>query len=81
MRCVATIRCTIPRCLPECLKALQEQRTYVETTIRQARCDLDYVTERHGSPYRLVATKNEASYRTRSDRRRQDLERVAALGR
>jgi predicted 2-oxoglutarate/Fe(II)-dependent dioxygenase YbiX len=62
------------------LKALQARRTHVENTIRNAFCDLDLATERHGSPHTLVATKNEASYRRRADQRRQDLEHVSALG-
>jgi hypothetical protein len=62
------------------LKAHQERRTHVENTVRNAVCDLDLATERRGSPHTLVATKNEASYRRRADRRRQDLEHVAALG-
>jgi hypothetical protein len=62
------------------LKAVQDRRTHVEQSIRNATCDLDLATERRGSPHTLVATKNQASYERRAKQRRQDLEHVAALG-
>ena len=62
------------------LKALQERRTHVENIVRNTPCDVDLATERRGSPHTLVATKNEASYRRRSEQRRQDLEHASALG-
>jgi hypothetical protein len=62
------------------LKAVQDRRTHVEQSVRSAACDLDLTTERRGSPHRLVATKNQASYERRAKQRRQDLEHVSALG-
>ena len=57
------------------LKAAQDQQS-----IRTAGCDLDVTTEKRGSPHTLVATKNQASYERRMVQRRQDLQRVSALG-
>jgi hypothetical protein len=62
------------------LKAVQDKRTHVEQSIRSTACDLDLTTEKRGSPHRLVAVKNQASYERRAKQRRQDLEYVAALG-
>jgi hypothetical protein len=62
------------------LKAAQNQRSHVEQSVRNAPCDLDFATERRGSPHTLVATKNQASYERRAKQRRQDLEHVSALG-
>ena len=62
------------------LKAPQDRRSHVEQTVRNAPCDLDFETERRGSPHTLVATKNQASYERRAKQRRQDLEHVSALG-
>ena len=62
------------------LKAVQDQRTHVEQSVRSAACDLDLTTERRGSPHTLVATKNQASYERRAKQHRQDLEHVSALG-
>jgi len=62
------------------LKAAQNRRSHVEQSVRNAPCDLDFATERRGSPHTLVATKNQASYERRAKQRRQDLEHVSALG-
>jgi hypothetical protein len=62
------------------LKAVQDRRSHVEQSVRNAACDLDLTTERRGSPHTLVATKNQASYERRAKQRRQDLEHVSALG-
>jgi len=62
------------------LKAVQRDRTHVEQTIGQHRCDLDLATERRGSPHTLICTKNQASYERRVQQRRQDLEHRAQLG-
>ncbi|HYZ21381.1 MAG TPA: 2OG-Fe(II) oxygenase, partial [Rhodopila sp.] len=62
------------------LKAKASDRDHVEETIRKARCDVDTVTERRGSPHSLICTKNEASFERRSAQRAQDLKDVAALG-
>jgi len=62
------------------LKAVQDQRTHVEQSVRSAGCDLDLTTERRGSPHTLIATKNRASYERYARQRRQDQENVSALG-
>jgi hypothetical protein len=62
------------------LKAVQDRRTHVESSVRRAKCDVDLVTERRGSPHTLVATKNQASYERRAEQRREDLEHASALG-
>lgn len=62
------------------LKAVQDRRTHVEQSVRNAACDLDLTTERRGSPHTLVATKNQASYERRAQQRRQDLEHLSTLG-
>ncbi|WP_424140179.1 2OG-Fe(II) oxygenase [Roseomonas chloroacetimidivorans] len=61
------------------LKAAEADRTHVEGTIRQARCDLDMATDRRGRPYTLVCTKNQASYDRRAGQRVQDLGDLARL--
>ena len=40
---------------------------------------LDLTTDRHGRPYTLVCTKNQASYDRRAKQRKQDLEDLARL--
>jgi hypothetical protein len=62
------------------LKAVQNRRSHVEESVRNAACDIDLSTERRGSPHALIATKNQASYERRAKQRRQDLEHVSALG-
>ena len=54
-------------------KAAEGARSHVEQTIRNARCDLDVITDRRGRPYSLVCTKNQASYDRRVKQRNQDL--------
>ncbi len=54
-------------------KAAEPDRSHVETTIRNARCDLDVTTDRRGRPYSLVCTKNQASYDRRVQQRNKDL--------
>jgi hypothetical protein len=62
------------------LKAAEARRAHIEVNVRRARCDLDLATEKRGSPYTLVAVKNQASYERRARERRQDLQHVSALG-
>jgi 2-oxoglutarate-Fe(II)-dependent oxygenase superfamily protein len=61
------------------LKAAEAARGHVEGTIRKARCDLDVVTDRHGRPYSLICSKNQASYDRRVKQRSQDLENLKLL--
>ena len=60
-------------------KAVQQDRSHVEDSIRRAVCDLDCRTEKRGSPHTLVCVKNQASYQRRVKQRVQDLEQQAAL--
>ncbi len=60
-------------------KAAEAKRNHVTGSIRQSGCDLDLATERRGSPYSLVCTKNQASYDRRAQQRQQDLDDVALL--
>ncbi len=62
-------------------KAVQADRSHVESTIRNSTCDLDTETLRRGSPHTLVCTKNQASYQRRVLQRKKDLEDVARLER
>jgi len=60
-------------------KAAEGDRSHVLETIRRAGCDLDTRTDRQGRPYRLVCTKNQASYDRRVAQRARDLEDLALL--
>ena len=53
--------------------AAESRRRHLEVTIRNARCDLDTMTERTGNPHRLICTKNQADYKRRSVQRKKDL--------
>jgi predicted 2-oxoglutarate/Fe(II)-dependent dioxygenase YbiX len=61
-------------------KAAEPQRRHVENSIRQNRCDLDFVTEKRSRPYSLVCTKNQASYKRRAAQRKKDIEVLGRLG-
>jgi hypothetical protein len=63
------------------LKAAEPDRSHVEQTIKQARCDVETTTDRRGRPYSLVCTKNQASYERRAKQRRKDLEDMKRLAR
>ena len=54
-------------------KANEIERSHVERTIRDARCDVDVKTERRGRPFSLICTKNQASYERRKAQRAIDL--------
>ncbi|WP_066339763.1 2OG-Fe(II) oxygenase [Azohydromonas lata] len=62
------------------LKAAEAVRAHVTSTVQHCRCDLDLVTQRRGSPYSLVCTKNQASYERREKQRREDLQDLERLG-
>ena len=61
------------------LKAAEAIRRHVEREIRSARADVDFRTERKGSPHGLVCKKNIASYERRVVQRKQDLADIAFL--
>jgi len=60
-------------------KAAQAQRSHVEASIRHSGCDVDFVTEKRGSPYSLICTKNQATYENRARQRKKDLDDQARL--
>lgn len=61
------------------LRAAAPDRSHVEGTIRNAKCDLDTRTEQRGRPYSLICTKNQASYKMKVKQRKQDLKDEASL--
>jgi hypothetical protein len=82
----AEIACTCPHCrgLSRFLasptepvwpfRAAQAQRDHVTQSVTRQRCDLDLRTDKRGSPYTLVCTKNQASFDRRVLQRESDLE-------
>jgi hypothetical protein len=63
------------------LRAAAPDRSHVESTILNAKCDLDTKTEQRGRPYSLICTKNQASYKLKVKQRTQDLKDEASLSR
>ena len=61
------------------LKAAEAVRAHVTSTVQRCRCDLDLDTQRRGSPYSLICTKNQASYERREKQRREDLQDLEQL--
>jgi hypothetical protein len=61
------------------LRAAAHDRSHVESTILNAKCDLDKKTEQRGRPYSLICTKNQASYKLKVKQRKQDLKDEASL--
>ena len=57
----------------------EDRRQHLANIIHQSHCDLDLKTERQGTPYTLVCTKNEASFQAKSKKFHQDQEHLAAL--
>jgi hypothetical protein len=62
-------------------RAAEGDRSHVEGTIRNSRCDVDATTDRRGRPYSLVCTKNQASYDRRAKQRENDLADINLLQR
>lgn len=60
-------------------KAAEAKRRHVEASLRQHHCDVDFKTERQGSPHALVCTKNQASFERRLAERKKDLQDRACL--
>jgi predicted 2-oxoglutarate/Fe(II)-dependent dioxygenase YbiX len=87
----ATLPCACPHCqgLSRFLaapgervwpfRAVQADRTHVESIVQRARCDLDLRTDKRGRPYTLLCTKNQASYERRVRQRQLDLEHRGRL--
>jgi hypothetical protein len=57
----------------------EDRRRHLHHIIDRHHCDLDHKTERRGSPYTLVCTKNTRSYQERVKKFHQDQEHLAAL--
>lgn len=60
-------------------KAVQAKRSHLENSIVRDRCDVNFVTERRGSPHVLVCTKNQDSYLRRVEQRKKDLDALMCL--
>ena len=61
-------------------KAKETERSHVAASIQGARCDVDCIIERKGSPHVLVCTKNQASFERRVKQRQEDLRHLQGLG-
>lgn len=61
------------------LRAVADVRGHVESHIKFGNLDLDFTTEKKGSPHTLVCTKNQHSYDVRVKQRSKDLSNLAAL--
>ena len=60
-------------------KAAEAHRRHVTDTIRRHQCDVTTRTDKQGRPYKLICTKNQASYERRAKQRKQDLKHLAKL--
>jgi hypothetical protein len=60
-------------------RSLQQNRDHVEQSIKRDHCDVDCATDKHGRPYGLICTKNQASYERRVEQRQKDLKNEAQL--
>ena len=60
-------------------KAVQQERTHMEDSIKKSGCDLNLTTIKKGSPHTLACVKNQASYERRVQQRKKDLEHQMAL--
>jgi hypothetical protein len=60
-------------------RVAEARRYHLEHTIQQHRCDLDCKTEKKGSPYSLVCTKNTASYNAKLKQYQEEQAGLAAL--
>jgi hypothetical protein len=60
-------------------RAAEPRRQHLESNIRQHHIDLDLRTERRGSPYTLVCTKNQASYEAKLKKFHEDQEHLATV--
>ena len=71
--------CRDPVARVERFKVRKDLRKHLHRTIDAHRLDLYHKTERRGSPYTLVCTKNRASHERRLKRYAQDLLRMESL--
>jgi len=61
------------------IKTAEANRNHLQASMTSNGCDLDVTTDRHGRPYALVCTKNQASYDRRATQRTADLDHLARL--
>lgn len=71
--------CKHPTARIERFKVRKDLRKHLHQTIDYYRLDLDHKTERQGSPYTLVCTKNRASYKRRLDEYAEDVRCIGSL--
>jgi hypothetical protein len=57
----------------------ESRRQHLEHEVRRHKCDLDLTTERRGSPYTLVCTKNKASYHASVKKYHEDQKHLATI--
>jgi hypothetical protein len=60
-------------------RAAQVKRSHMETTIRNSSCDIDFHTNKTGSPHTLVCQKNQNSYYSKGEQRKRDERDLAML--
>jgi hypothetical protein len=60
-------------------RAAQAKRSHMEATIRNSSCDIDYHTNKTGSPHTLVCRKNQNSYYSKGEQRKRDERDLAML--
>jgi len=60
-------------------KAAEPKRNHIVHSIQSHKCDVSCITERSSRPYKLVCTKNQASYQRRVEQRKNDLDILARL--
>ena len=60
-------------------KAAEAKRNHIVHSIQSHKCDVVCITERSSRPYKLVCTKNQASYQRRVEQRKNDLDALARL--
>ena len=60
-------------------RAVQDRRSHLENIIRQCGCDVNFKTERIGSPHVLACTKNTASFKARLKQYHEDQQHLATI--
>lgn len=60
-------------------RAAQAKRSHMETTIRNSSCDIDFHTNKTGSPHTLVCRKSQNSYYSKGKQRKRDERDLAML--
>ena len=66
--------CDDPKARSKRFNVNRDRRKYLRQLINDLNLDIDYVTERKGSPYKLVCTKNRAGHERRLDEYSLDLD-------